>query len=593
VNRPSWLDPTGVRAAIVLAIAAAVVNGIWLLLNHSVPSWDQAHYLSTTLQYQDALDNGGPVELLRAIKNADPSHGPLFTILMLPLIYVSGPEQSSGLVLNLLIAPVLYFAAGEIAWIVFRNWAARLLTIVLVAAMPLMVGLFHNVLQDFLLVTLTTLSLLLLLKSEGFRRRGMTVAMALTMGLGTLTKVTFPLFVIGPVLVVSAQVVASALRARKDGDQAASRADLRRLGLNLGAAALVYLVVAFTWYGPNFSATLDYVRSTTGGPLAEGAGPSNPYTFDAIASFTTGVVNFHLSWAILLVGLVAVALNWARVKALFARPLRWTPLGNLAFLLSWAVIPYLSVALAKNQDVRLMAPALPAVAILVAGAICAVRWRAARLALTGFAVVVLGYQTLNHITDVTPGFMPDQAKVEIGSYSAAVQLNGEPIGYEQLPSPDYGTPAIEYIEEVASNSPGGNTVPRTVCLLQSEAVVNSNTYRYLASARNDPYVFVDVVTEPGGGQRRLEEVLSGCNFALYVKPPPVPPSGPESRLTLVNEPYAAHHMTPRLLGLFRGPRRAFPLGSSSQSEGEAEYLDATGSNQVRVLVRTPGEGPVG
>lgn len=103
---------------------------------------------------------------------ADPSRGPLFTVLLLPFVYVFGPAARSGLLLNLLIAPVLYFAAGGIAWALFRNWIARLLTIALVATMPLLVGLFHNVLQDFLLVTLTTVSLLLLLKSEGSSAAG-------------------------------------------------------------------------------------------------------------------------------------------------------------------------------------------------------------------------------------------------------------------------------------------------------------------------------------------------------------------------------------------------------------------------------------
>jgi 4-amino-4-deoxy-L-arabinose transferase-like glycosyltransferase len=591
-RRSPWLDPTGVSAAIALAILAAIANGVWILLDHSQPSWDQSFYLATSLHYQEAFSGGGPGELLSTIKDTDPSHGPLFTILMLPFLYLFGPEQGSGLALNLLIAPVLYFSAGEIAWIVFRNWVARLLAIFLVATMPLMVGLFHNVLQDFLLVTLATLSLLLLLKSEGFQRRWMTWAMALTMGLGTLTKVTFPLFVIGPVLVVVIQVVASMLAARRDGEPGANRDRLRRLAVNLGGAALVYLAVAFVWYGPNFSETIDYVRSTTSGPLALGAGPTNPYTFDAVTSFTTGVVNSNLSWVILLTGLVALALSAERVRALFTRPLRWTPLANLAFLLAWAVIPYLSVALAHNQDVRLMAPALPAVAILVAGAVAGVRRRRARIALAGFAVIVLSYQTLTHVTDVTPGFLPDRVSVSVGSYDAVIGLNSEPIGYERLPEPDYGTPVIEYIEEVARVSPGGSELPRTVCMLQSEALINGNTFRYLAIAREDPYTFVDVVTTPDGTPRDLEEALSGCNFALFVKPPPVPPSGPDSRLTLVNEPFAAHHMTPRLLNLFQGPSRAFPL-NGGRSEAEVEYLDNTGSNRVRVLVRTPGEGPLG
>ena len=85
--------------------------------------------------------------------------------------------------------------------------------------------------------------------------------------------------------------------------------------VNLAGAALIYLVVAAPWYVPNFSATLDYIRSTTGGPLSEGAGPTDPLTFHAITSFTTGVIDFNLSWVILLLGLIAVALNGAQAES--------------------------------------------------------------------------------------------------------------------------------------------------------------------------------------------------------------------------------------------------------------------------------------
>jgi 4-amino-4-deoxy-L-arabinose transferase-like glycosyltransferase len=572
-RRSPWLDPTSTRVAVALAILAAIGNGVWILLDSSTPSWDQSHYLWTTLQYQHSFQSGGLGDLLHSIHTVDPSHGPLFTILMLPFLYIFGPSASSGLLLNLLIAPVLYFSAGEIAWIVFRNWIARLMTIALVATMPLMVGLFHNILQDFLLVTLTTLSMLLLLKSEGFQRRWMTWAMALVMGLGTLTKVTFPLFVIGPLLIVIVGVIASLLSRR---DAEARSFDGRRLAVNLGGAALVYLVVALAWYGPTFSETLDYVRSTTSGPLSLGAGPSNPYTFHAITSFTSEVINSNLSWVILLAGLIAVVLNAARLRSLFSRPLRWGPLQKLAFLLSWAVIPYLSVALGHNQDVRLMAPALPAVAILVAGAIATLRWRSVRIALASVTVVVLAYQTLNHVTDITPGFMPDQARVEVDAYAAVIQLDSDPIGYEQLPGPDYGTPVLRYIEDVARTEPGGAAAPRTVCLLESETIVNSNSMSFLVSAREDPFVIMDVVVGPEG-LKGLETALSTCDFALYVKPAKVSPAGKNSRLELVNEPYAANHMTPRHFRLFRGPSRAFVITTP------------VGTNRVRVLVRNPGK----
>ena len=574
-RRSAWLDPASTSAAIVLAVALALVNGIWILVDDSAPSWDQAHYLWTSLEYQHALENGGPLDLLRSIDDTDSSHGPLYTVLLFPFLYVFGASASSALVLNLLLAPVLYFCAGEIAWTIFRSAYARLLAIFLIATMPLMVGLYHNVLQDFPLVTLATLSLLLLLRSEHFQRRWTTWAMALAMGLGTLTKVTFPLFVIGPFLVVLARAVMSWLG--RDGEPR----DWRPAAVNLGTAALVFLIVAGAWYGPNFSATFDYIRSTTGGTLAEGAGPEDPLTFDAITSFTARLVNFHLSWVILGLGLVAVALNLKRMRSLFAKPLRTDPLWSLVFLLSWAVIPYLSVVTAHNQDVRLMAPAFPAVAILVAGAVALIPRPRARLALTSIAIAVLAYQTLTHITDLNPSFLPDRPRIAVGSQEAVVPLDSEPIGYERLPQPDYAGPVMDYLEALARVEAGGLSTPRIACLLQSHPVINGNTFRFLASAREVPFTYADVVSNAGETEKDLETILAGCNFALYIKPAAVTEETEGSRVTLVNEPYAANHMTPRLFSLFQGPSRTFPVGP--------EQAFTAGGNTVRVLARTPVE----
>jgi hypothetical protein len=73
--------------------------------------------------------------------------------------------------------------------------------------------------------------------------------------------------------------------------------------------------------------------------------------------------------------------------------------------------------------------------------------------------------------------------------------------------------------------------------------------RFDPAARKDPFVFSDLAIGPEG-ERGLEAALAGCNFALYVKQPAVLPAGDESRLAIVNDPYAANHMTPRMFGLF-------------------------------------------
>lgn len=188
----AWLDPSGFRAALVLGVALALANGAWILLDHTSPSWDQAHYLNVTWQYKQALATGGVGGLIDSIHSIDPGHGPLFTTALLPFFYVLDDLTRSGMVLNLILAPILYLSAGQIAMHLFGDWRARLLTILMVATMPVMVGLYHNVLQDFPLTVIATASLLLMLKTDRFQHRGMSGALGAVLGLGTLTKVTFP-----------------------------------------------------------------------------------------------------------------------------------------------------------------------------------------------------------------------------------------------------------------------------------------------------------------------------------------------------------------------------------------------------------------
>jgi 4-amino-4-deoxy-L-arabinose transferase-like glycosyltransferase len=586
VTRSAWLDPKGIRFAVGFAILAALANGVWILLDHTTPSWDQAYYLTDTFQYRVGFADGGVHGLLSAIHSTDPAHGPLFTTSMLPFFYAFGNSPRSGLLLNLALAPVFYFAAGQIAWIVFRNWVARLTTILLVATMPLLVGLYHEVLQDFLLVTLTTVSVLLLLMSDRFRSRWFTLGLGAAMGLGTLAKVTFPIFVVGPLIAVAVEVVLTATREERESRLAALRPQVRNV---LWAAAL-YLVLVLPWYLSNLSETAEYVRSTTSGPLSEGAGPTDPFTFHAFASFTTGMVNTAVSWVIVLAGLIAIALCLPALRALRRRrPRQVERLTDLALLGSWALIPYLLIVTAHNQDVRLMAPAMPAMAIIVAGAISAVRQRRVRLALISCTALLLVYQGVNHTTAITPSFLPDDLTLHVGSYEATIPLNEEQIGFQRLPGEDYATPVIERIEQIARSEQRGFG-PRTICMLETEPVVNTNTFTFLAKTRGDPFQYWDIFVGPNSAGS-LRETLQGCDFALYVKQPKVNPADAGERITIVNEEYAARHMTPGLFALFRGPRNYFPVAPSAEegSGSSNEYLSTSGrSDRVLVLTREPG-----
>ncbi len=574
--KTSWLDPTGLRAAVCLALFAALANGIWILLDHSTPSWDPAHYLDIAWQYKQNLDHQGIVPMLQSIHSLDPSRGPLFTTMLVPFLYLLSDLSRGGMVLNLVLAPILYLSAGQVAMRIFGNWIARLLAILLVATLPLLVGLYHNTLQDFALATFATLAVLLLLESNLFQRRGVTLALGAVMGLGTLTKVTFPVFVAGPFIVIAAQTGVAAWRSRQD-KQRIPTFDLRHFSLNLAGMAAVYLVLILPWYVTNFSPTMEYIEETTGGKgLSLGAGPSNPYTFHAISSFTMTVVNGHVSWIIVLSGMVALLLSGRKILGWMRPPRNTARLGDVVFLAGWVLIPYLSLALGHNQDVRLMAPAMPGIAVIVAGAIAAVEKVRVRVALIGVTAVVLVYQTVNLVTPIRPSFVPRDLSLRLGSQEAVIPLDSRPVGYEMAPGADYGTPIIRYIESVARNGAPTDAIPPTsVCLLQANAVANGNTMNFLAHTRGDPFAFTDVFARPEE-QAQLFEALSSCRIALYMKEPPLS-AAEDTRVGLVNLEYATRFMTPRMRALFRGSSRAFPTTDDPEDP----------TTIVHVLIRKP------
>jgi 4-amino-4-deoxy-L-arabinose transferase-like glycosyltransferase len=552
VTRSAWLDPGNIRSAILLALIAAAGNTIWVFLDHSTPSFDQSNYMNVAIVFRDALQHGGPVDLYKAIRDTDPSRGPLFTIGILPFLLLFGDGARSGVLLNIVLAPILYLSAGQIAWLIFRNGAARLLAILFVATMPLIVGLQHEILQDFLLLTLTTVSVLLLLMSDGFSRRGFCVALGVAMGLGTLTKVTFPLFMLGPLVVVLVEVAYAHFSSRRAGKRGP---DLRAAAINLGLTALVYLAIIAPWYVTNLQPTLDYINSTTSGPLAEGAGPEHPLTFHAIASFTSGMLNEHVSWVLVLVFLAALAFDLPGLARLLRAEGRVEPLLRLAFVATWALVPYLIVATAHNQDVRLMAPAMPAMAVIAAGAVAAVPLREARVVIAGLATVALVYQTAIHVVRIDLPLIPNEASVRIGQYTAVVPLDDRPIGYERMPEADIGTPIMEYIERTAAAEPG-RPPERSVCVLESEVILNTNTIYFLINSRGDPFNVVAEMVGPTG-RAGLAANLHECDFALYMKQASAA-ANPSNRVAIVNNDFAARYMTPALFRIFRGPQRVFP-----------------------------------
>ena len=577
MNLPTWTASRWFAA--VVAVLAAAANTFWLMLDRGTPAWDQGWYLHLAVTYQNAFADGGAGHLWSLMPTVDASRGPFYVLAAMPFMAIFGNTVTVALVLNVLLAPVLYLVSGEIALTIFRSTWARLLTIVLMAGTPIVVGLQHEVLQDFLLMTLASVAVLCMLRSDVFLRRGATLVMGLAMGLGVLTKVTFPAFVAGPALVMLVHLVFIGVRRGRE-------AQLGRRVLNLVLAVLVFVAAASLWYVRTWDPTLAYIESTTSGPLSVGVGPENPLTLHNVTAFVIAVANNHLSWVLVFAGVITLLLNLSSIARRLASTDRLRTLRDAALLGTWFAIPFLALVTGRNQDVRLMAPAFVAYVIALAGGLVAIRPVAVARVLTGVTVLALAFQTVNRLAPVAPGWLPDRIAVQAGSHWLVQPVqDSTPIGYLRLPKRDRATPIFRWLEQHAPRDAEGRPTG-TVCLLATTSVTNYNTFSFLNGAREDAFTIRDVLAG-AGGEDELLAALEGCTFALHVPMFAEDGEVADPRIAYVNGPYASSHMTQRAFRLFRGPSARFPIEDASRAPSDAWPATRT---VVRVMSTVPAEG---
>ena len=178
-----------------------------------------------------------------------------------------------------------------------------------------------------------------------------------------------------------------------DGAAGCTPRDRPGVAARPGRAATAALTLP--WYLPNRQATFDYIRSTTSGPLSEGAGPEDPLTLHNMATFVVTVVNQQVGLVLAAAGVVVALVTLPccverkpprRPRATSSSPRSPRDLG---------ADPLLLLLTGHNQDVRLMAPAVAAFSILVGGGLGAVRPTWLRAGLATVVIATLAFQALD------------------------------------------------------------------------------------------------------------------------------------------------------------------------------------------------------
>jgi len=495
-----------------LALVMIVAQSLWVSMDKQPPSWDPAHYLDLTLGHERALQSRGLSGFFSDVITSDPVRAPLLTMLAAPIFLVVGPGPDRGLILNLLLWPVLLAAVYLLGR---RLFSARtgLLAAFLTATTPIIFGLAHEFFIEFLLTALVTVTVLLLLKTDGFTRRGASVALGVVVGLGMLTKVTFPLYVAGPCLVLGIAALSPVVRARRNGGPIAGR--LARIAVNICIIGAFAVAIPFFWYLHDLKPSWEYAKWASNGAGSLPYGPAQPYKPDEIAKFTLTIINVDISWLYVVVPLIGLALVLVAWWRGWAGALVWrTTTVKVLVLAGWFAIPFWYVTLSHNHDPRFLAPAMPAFALLMAGVLARVPKPNTRRALIVGTVVLGTFQWFAALFSVP--ILPDKIQATTPAGEAIIWWQGpQSRAHNHTP---YGNWKVdEILTYLATKNPSTNGVkPLTIGLLTAHPVFNPNTLYFFAHTRQLPFTFIGIdvdPTHPNESSPRIQE----CDYILSMQ----------------------------------------------------------------------------
>ena len=236
------------RWAPVLLLAALVLfhainNWSWLGKNVVIRGWDRIGALVNSLYYHDTLSEISLQSLFRAFTQ-DQIRPPIFGLSMSFMYSIFGVSTDSAVMVNIVYMAILLTASFGLG-ARLRDRRLGMLAATLVALIPLLFAMSRYPYFEFSVAAFTTLALYLLLATEQFKHRGFSVLLGLILGLGLLSKRTFPVFTIGAFATVATQ----AGLPKKLWNAVRTRPSIRWRDPLL--ALVGGLALAAIWYWPN------------------------------------------------------------------------------------------------------------------------------------------------------------------------------------------------------------------------------------------------------------------------------------------------------------------------------------------------------
>ncbi len=555
-----------------LAAFHLAANWLWSAANQVIFGADRTFHLVSSLAYYDILKAGADPSSLFAALTLSDYYPPLVHVGIAASYALFGVSADVAALTNSLYLVLLLLAVYGIGERLAGPWIG-LLAATLLSLFPIVFSMSRYTYVDFALTSMVAVNVCLLLRSDGFARRGYSLLYGLSFGLGMLVKWTFVVFALPPLV---ALLASPGLLAGVPAGLRLALGSRRRLLV----AALIALAVTGLWFVPNVQATsrlpLGYalpvlswlfwtvsvcflLASPARSPALSGSGPAGHRAANLLTSLSLALtvagawyltrIDFvqdfwanaygkptGRSWGfvpyleflyreqlsplgtgLLILALAGLALwRWRRTRS-------WR--GFLALgadgwaLILWVAVPYAIFSTRVSiVHSRYIMPLLPPLALAIALALGRLRphWLRALavgltllLALVQFAV--LSFDTL----------APLQARLPLLAQGLSIQLPA-------TGRTDAGFAVVPDILEAVDEQRRGDSA--VLGLLVNMQQVNNQHFAYAAYGRY-PRVQLKELAAVGSGHGLYGELFES-DFVLLVDPPPHYARRPEAEATI-------------------------------------------------------------
>lgn len=383
MQRVLWVAPW------LVIVAFLVINARWLLrFRHGQPfDIDEAGYLSLALVDYFGLLYGGISGWISAIESPS-NQAPLTMALASLAFYVGGPHPILGFAVPLIAGAGCIWAT----YMLGRTTGSRstgLIAAVLVATCPVIVIYARSFHMSLTATFFSTLALVALLRSRGFKQLGWSALFGLCLGLMPLSRTMTIAFL--PGMLVAAGVVVLVEPQQR----------VRRFFVLVGALLLAILV-ASTWLVPNGRLVANYLFGFGYGAqsVEYGQQPSSLGYYAWLAMLQAFLRDVYLPHFLAFAtgGIVLLVMTLRRAASEGMRSTIWAALRSPAFPIA-IVVAEAVVALTSsaNRGSAFFSPVVPLMAVLTAFS-----WRPRTLGCRSYYVVTAGAMVILTVVSMVP-----------------------------------------------------------------------------------------------------------------------------------------------------------------------------------------------